>query len=316
MFSHAIKSELLNMKSPFKSVAAAVTLALAAAGAHAQIAPPALGTTAAPSNALYLVAWNATTGATEIVNLGYTYSNIAGSATSGTLSGGLSNLQSATGPAWTLTSDPAGSSNQVDQLNFGTIANTSAGFTNYMVVSAAGAGTGSTNTGTASILGLSITGDTSGITKAGVSTVVTNVQSEINGAVSLIGSTTLAAGSSCTATTCFDINGSSTIAALNAPVGASGNLFASGNLSSTAVNSPASFYNVLANTSASSTINGISHGATATTTYAGYWFLSSTGALSYDILATSAVPVPAAVWLFGSGLLGMFGVGRRRRQAA
>jgi hypothetical protein len=35
--------------------------------------------------------------------------------------------------------------------------------------------------------------------------------------------------------------------------------------------------------------------------------LSSTGALS-----VSSVPLPAAVWLFGSGLLGLLGVGRRR----
>ena len=30
----------------------------------------------------------------------------------------------------------------------------------------------------------------------------------------------------------------------------------------------------------------------------------------------AAVPVPAAVWLFGSGLVGLFGVARRKRQAA
>jgi hypothetical protein len=39
--------------------------------------------------------------------------------------------------------------------------------------------------------------------------------------------------------------------------------------------------------------------------------LSSTGALSISS-ATSPVPLPAAVWLFGSGLLGLLGVGRRR----
>ena len=30
----------------------------------------------------------------------------------------------------------------------------------------------------------------------------------------------------------------------------------------------------------------------------------------------AAIPVPAAVWLFGSGLVGLFGVARRKRQAA
>jgi hypothetical protein len=33
----------------------------------------------------------------------------------------------------------------------------------------------------------------------------------------------------------------------------------------------------------------------------------------YDNLNVSAVPVPAAAWLFGSGLLGLVGVARRRK---
>ena len=35
-------------------------------------------------------------------------------------------------------------------------------------------------------------------------------------------------------------------------------------------------------------------------------------AISTDVINTSVVPVPAAVWLFGSGLLGLVGVARRR----
>jgi hypothetical protein len=35
-------------------------------------------------------------------------------------------------------------------------------------------------------------------------------------------------------------------------------------------------------------------------------------AFGYEVVATGAVPVPAAVWLFGSGLLGLIGVARRR----
>jgi hypothetical protein len=42
--------------------------------------------------------------------------------------------------------------------------------------------------------------------------------------------------------------------------------------------------------------------------------LSSTGTLTVG--STSPVPLPAAVWLFGSGLLGLIGVGRRRAAAA
>lgn len=49
----------------------------------------------------------------------------------------------------------------------------------------------------------------------------------------------------------------------------------------------------------------------------GTWNLASNGALTYDIAgAPSAVPVPAALWLFGSGLLGLVGIGRRKSKAA
>jgi hypothetical protein len=43
----------------------------------------------------------------------------------------------------------------------------------------------------------------------------------------------------------------------------------------------------------------------------GTWLLTSTGQLTYS--APSAVPVPAAVWLFGSGLVGLVGIARRKR---
>jgi hypothetical protein len=43
------------------------------------------------------------------------------------------------------------------------------------------------------------------------------------------------------------------------------------------------------------------------------WTLNSNGSLVYA--APSAVPVPAAVWLFGSGLLGLVGISRRKKSA-
>ena len=43
--------------------------------------------------------------------------------------------------------------------------------------------------------------------------------------------------------------------------------------------------------------------------------LSSAGVLTINNGAVSSVPLPAAVWLFGSGLMGLVGVSRRRKTA-
>lgn len=48
--------------------------------------------------------------------------------------------------------------------------------------------------------------------------------------------------------------------------------------------------------------------------FAGLWNLDLNGNLSYSVAPVSNVPVPAAVWLLGSGLVGLVGVSRRRNE--
>lgn len=52
--------------------------------------------------------------------------------------------------------------------------------------------------------------------------------------------------------------------------------------------------------------------ATVTQFAGGTWTLSSNGTLNYAATSASPVPVPAAAWLFVSGLLGLVGVSRRK----
>ena len=53
---------------------------------------------------------------------------------------------------------------------------------------------------------------------------------------------------------------------------------------------------------------GLPGGLASVTEFDNVWTMTSDGSLTY-----SAVPVPAAVWLFGSGLIGLVGVARRRQ---
>jgi len=43
-----------------------------------------------------------------------------------------------------------------------------------------------------------------------------------------------------------------------------------------------------------------------------FFLTGSASSLSIDNINVSAVPIPAAVWLFGSGLLGLVGFARKR----
>ncbi len=51
--------------------------------------------------------------------------------------------------------------------------------------------------------------------------------------------------------------------------------------------------------------------APSATTPPDVWYLADT---EFTAIATSTVPVPAAVWLFGSGLFGLLGLARRKTE--
>jgi hypothetical protein len=288
------------MNRVIRPLAAAVGLALISVSAHAALVAPAQGTTVPASTGLYLEAFNATTGATELVNLSYAYTDITGANTG--------NLNTASGPAWTSATNPSTGVGSVEQLNFGTIANASAGaFTNYTVVSAATP----TQSGITGIQGATVTSGSPPTipTNAGLTTVIQDIQTEIAAWASQTG----ASG------TFYDPNGSSTAAGVTGP--SLGGTFGNGLVNPGFVGTATDFYSIIGNNNRSGTTDGVAHGAAAATAYDGFWFLSTSGQLSYNLVSgvtppPPAVPLPAAVWLLGSGLLGLIGVGRRNRAAA
>jgi hypothetical protein len=87
----------------------------------------------------------------------------------------------------------------------------------------------------------------------------------------------------------------------------SGDWFGTGFQNSAAVGSSQNLY-LLTGASGLSTV-------TARDYLVGVFSMDASGNLSFTSAGTGAVPLPAAVWLFGSGLLGLAGVGRRKRAA-
>jgi hypothetical protein len=282
------------MKLSIKPVALAVTAVLASFAAHSQTLPTIASTDTAydggSNDGLYLAIWDNNNKATDLVALTTLYSDVA-------FSGGSSILDNPDQAGFTLTSNPTGSG-QVYQLNLGSVSNFSSVFptadasatfysvvgtnnTALGVVSTSSLGdtfTGAIATQSASISGNSASwGQTAGATSPQADTTGTASYNVVTGV--------------CSATLCDGEENS-------------GHNFAVG------VGTAAGFYNWS---------KASSRGASTTNVYEydgeqGFFFLSDAGQLTWNLIAqTSTVPLPPAVWLFASGLLGLVAIGRRRQ---
>lgn len=282
------------MKMTLKPIAAAVGLALVSVSAHAQLAAPAYGTTVPTSDTLYLAVWDSNGNNSEVVNLSYLDSAV-------TAASGALTPNSATSPFTTAVNPSTGSGN-VLELNFGTVPDFSTLFT-------------SSNIGTADFMVLAAHGGGSPYaevtsaakpvtTYTGMTGLVQNVQSEISDWAADINVNTSGVAGDTTGTTTWSVQ--------NGPL--KGGQVVTGQQFGGSVGSSLGFYDMVPTTSGLSHTNVITPYANANG--AGFWFLSTSGDLTWNVpLAASTVPLPAAVWLLGSGLLGLAGIGRRRLAA-
>lgn len=283
------------MKFSIKPVAIAVTVALASAVAHAQTIPT-MGTGNAfdggSNDGLYLAIWDDTSLHTDLVSLTSLYSDVAFN-TSGT---SILTTPTVGSNGWSQVSNFDGYA-AVDQLNLGSVSNFSSVFgtpsatTFYAVVAANNTATGLVSTAPFS----------NAYTGAALVNQDHAIQGESanwnsNSSSGPLADTTGTANFNivtgvCSATLCDGTENSGVDQAVN-------------------VGSAAAFFNYA---------KASSRSPTTTTEYtyngqAGFFFLSDTGDLTWNLIASaSTVPLPPAVWLFASGLIGLGLIGRRRQ---
>lgn len=281
------------MKLSITPVAVAVTMALGAAVAQAQTLPtfgstsPADGGT---NDGLYLAVWDDTSKATELVDLSLVYKTVALAKTAVMVTPTVGSN------GWSSVSNFDGYAS-VDQLAVGTISNFGSVFptvsstTHYVVLS----------------------GNNSGVA-ALASAALTNPNPATQTLTEDIASAMLAESSAWNAASntspLVDLTGTTAYSAFTPSGLDDGALGVSGASFGVNVGTAAGFYQYVTNA-----ISGI----TTLTDYSyngqqGFWFLSSTGQLTWNLVASaSTVPLPPAVWLFASGLIGLGLIGRRRQ---
>lgn len=284
------------MKSIIKPLAAAIGLALASAAAHAQLATPAMGTAtsgAPASSQLILAIWNNVGAASEIVSLNYTYADL----TAANL-----NVNSATSP-FTTAVNPLTGTGSVYQLSFGIVPTWSTNFANPATEST-------------QFLVAASNGTSADVTAATQQAIQNSFLTDINNSVTSVTGANWT-GTAGTAGYFVDATGTTPLS-----VNASGALMQSGGLGTTtqqfgaAVGSSLAFYNVVSNGTRG--LSPATQTQFANAAGAGFWYLSTSGQLTYNVPSgtVSAVPLPAAVWLLASGVAGLGTIGRRRRAAA
>lgn len=281
------------MKFSIKPVAVAATIALASAVAHAQTIPT-MGTgnsfDGGSNDGLYLAVWDNNSLHTDLVSLTSLYSDVAFN------SGGTSILTTPTvgSNGWSQVSNFDGFAS-VDQLNIGTVSNFSSVFgtpsatTFYAVVAA-----NNTATGLVSTAPFSNTYTGSALVNQDHSIQGESADWNLNSSSGPLADTSGTANfnvvtGACASTLCDGNENSGVDQAVN-------------------VGSAAAFFNYA---------KASSRSPTTTTEYtyqgqAGFFFLSDTGDLTWNVVAPT-VPLPPAVWLFASGLIGLGVIGRRRQ---
>lgn len=275
------------MKFNLKLIAAAVSM-VAASAAHADLAANNSG-----NSSMALVAFNQSTGSYYVRDLGYNLNSFLPNSVS------------------TSSFDGSAVGNKTPEAGLNiTWGDTFGNFTSWLAAQTSGtvawtiAAGDNLVSGSASNQSRALVAMSAAPAVTITNTVVRNSVTNANGVGGL-------AGQNNDGTTWYDKTGSTVIPSFSV-----NNNYGAGTLNSLNVAASLFYYVTTAATGSSAVAANVSSFSnslnTATLT------LSSAGVLTYDLqpAAVSAVPLPAAAWLMGSGLVGLGGMVRRRKAAA